>query len=86
MCLRTDQDRLSGSYSRKQPTPHGPSETVRRCRLATPKNSYQHTKILRIHRILLLLHPKLFENSETSPRSNEESYSLEVGATTNASI
>jgi hypothetical protein len=58
-----------------------------RCRrLATSEDTYRYTKIPRIHRILPLLHTELLKNSKTSPRSDEESCSMELGPHTNASI
>src|SRR5258707_9237051 len=86
MCLRTRRNRLSGRYRRTRNTKNGPEEDTRGSGLVSADHHHQSTPILGIHRVLLVLYPKLLEDYLTTPRPHKEDNPMALGQTPIRSI
>ena len=80
------RNQIPRSNSREEPPQDEPKEVTRCSGLAHPQNTYWHTTIPRLHRLLSLLCTKLFCYSPTTTRSHKENHSLALGRMTVQSI
>src|SRR5712671_3492148 len=76
--LHPTSNRIPRRHPRRQHDPNGPYENQRSSRMATTKEPYRRPLIPRVHRILSLLHPQLFESSAPPTGSNQKGDSLGV--------
>src|SRR5258708_4534535 len=81
MHLRTKRDRLSRCYRRTRHAENGSKENTRSSRLVPANHCYRGTPIPRIHRVLSVLHPKLFKNRPTTPGSYKKDNPMALGPT-----
>src|SRR5258707_10120742 len=86
MCLRTKRDRLSRRHCGTRNIENGPKKDTRSGRLVSTDHCHQSTPILRVHRVLPILHPKLLKNRTTPPRSYKEDDPMALGQTSIQSL
>src|SRR5260370_12513703 len=86
MCFRAKRDRLPRSHCRTRYPKNGPKKDTRSSGLVSTNHCYRGTPIPRVHRILSVLHPKLFENCPTTLGSHEKDDSMALGPTPIQSI
>src|SRR5712671_642779 len=81
--IHTKTHRVPRGRTGKQHHSDGPNQNKRSRRMATPKEPHRCPLILRFHRILSLLHPKLLVCRKTLVRLNEESDTMDLDRSSN---
>ncbi len=79
MCLRTGRNRLPGCHCRTRHAKDGPKKDTRSGGLVPTDHCHWSMTIPRIHRVLPILHPELFKNHLTPPRSHKENDPMALG-------
>src|SRR5712671_6070020 len=86
MRLRTKTHRIPRSHPTTWNNPHGPDQNPRSGRLASTNYRNRRPIVFRLHRVLSILHSKLFQNRKTSPTTNKERHRLGMGTRTKTSL
>src|SRR5258708_2241514 len=86
MCLRTRRNRLSRHHCRTRNTKNGPKEDTRSSGLVPADYRHRNTPIPGIHRVLSILHPKLFKDRPTTSRPYKEDNPMALGQTPSRSV
>ena len=76
MQVQEGRNRVLRSHSQTEHPPYGPKETQSCCGIANSKEPHEHSTVFRIHRILLILCPKLLQNCTTIIGPYEENNSM----------
>ena len=82
----TGSGRISGGNPQGWHHINGFSKGKRSGRLATPAKCQRHASLPRIHRILLILHPQLLQDSKAPHRPNQKGHPISLGTTTGESV
>src|SRR5229473_6004035 len=82
MRLQAKRDRLSRCHRRTRNIKDGSEEDTRGGRLVPTNHCHRSTAIPRVHGILSIFHPKLFENHTTPLRSYKKGNHMALGRTT----
>ena len=82
----TGPSRISGSNPQRWHHTNGSSKGERSGRLATPAEHQRCASLLRIHRVLLLLHPQLLQDSKAPHWPNQKGHPIPLGMATSESI
>jgi hypothetical protein len=80
------EDRIPGSGTGTWTSTDGPYQSQRSRRLDPPSERKRCTIIPRVHRILSILHQRLFKNSTTADRSHEEKFAIHLDRETTARL
>src|SRR5229473_3217467 len=77
--FRTGRDRLPWGHRRQGQAGNGPSKVKRRRRLASAQKPHGRPLLPRIHRVLPILRPQLFQGRSTPPGPNQKALSVALG-------
>src|SRR5712672_2806707 len=79
MRLRTETHRIPRSYPTTWNHSHGPDQNAGGSGLASTNHGDRCSVILRLYRVLSILHPQLLQNRKTPPIVDEKRFGLGVG-------
>src|SRR5712671_5447961 len=86
MRLRTKTHRILRSHLATRNHPHGPDQNARGSGLASTDHGDRCSVILRLYRVLSILHPQLLQDHKTPPIVNEKRLGLGVGTRPKTSV
>src|SRR5579863_1409605 len=86
MHLRTTSNRIPRHISQPRHSTDGRQKGRKGEELATTNKCNRSTKIPGLHRMLSILHPRLFTHRPTTPRSNHQNHTMALGKRPTKSI
>src|SRR5712671_4627351 len=86
MRLRTKTHRIFRSHLTTWNHSHGPDQNTRGSGLASTSHGDRCLVVLRLYRVLLILHPQLLQDRKTPPVVNEKRLGLGVGTRPKTSV
>src|SRR5712671_5385250 len=86
MRLRTETHRILRSYPTTWNHSHGPDQNARGSGLASTNHGDRCSVILRLYRVLSILHPQLFQDRKTPPVVDKKRLGLGVGTRSKTSV
>src|SRR5712675_188908 len=86
MRLRTKTHRIPRSHFTTRNHPHGPDQNARSSGLASTNHGDRCSVVLRLYRVLSILHSQLLQNRKTPPTVDKKRLGLGVGTRPKTSV